>query len=180
MINDNSELIAREEKDFSKYDFEGFYIIYYKEIKGLFLLILIILLFSFYKRDNKVKDKDSTKSICMCVIAKKENRYVREFIEFYKKMKVDKIFLNDNNDINGERFEEVIQDYINNGFVEIINYRGKISPQLKSYEDCYKNNMGLYDWFIFFDVDEFIYLKNYTDIKTFLKEKILKNVKEFN
>ena len=46
-------------------------------------------------------------------------------------MQVDKIFLYDNNDINDERFEDVISDFIENGYVEIINYRGLITPQKK-------------------------------------------------
>lgn len=38
---------------------------------------------------------------------------------------MDKIFLYDNNDNDEERFEEVIGDYINKGFVKLINWRGK-------------------------------------------------------
>ena len=32
-----------------------------------------------------------------------ENKYIREFVEFYEKHGVDKIFLYDNNDIDGEK-----------------------------------------------------------------------------
>jgi hypothetical protein len=42
----------------------------------------------------------------------KKNKYIREFVEHYKNYGVDKIFLYDNNELNGERFEEVINDYI--------------------------------------------------------------------
>ena len=37
--------------------------------------------------------------------------------------------------------------------------------------NCYKNNYLLYDWMIFYEIDEYIYLKNYTNIKKFLSEK---------
>ncbi len=37
-----------------------------------------------------------------------ENHYIREWIEYYLNLGVDKIFLYDNNDINGEKFEDEI------------------------------------------------------------------------
>ena len=59
-------------------------------------------------------------------------------------------------------------EYIKNNFIEIINFRGLVSAQLKEYQDCYKNNYKKYDWLIFFDMDEYLFLKNYTNIKNFL------------
>ena len=41
--------------------------------------------------------------------------------------------------------------------------------------DCYLNNYKLFDWLIFYEIDEYIHLKNYTNIKTFLKEPKFKN-----
>ena len=114
---------------------------------------------------NKQKDK-----VCICVIGKGENRYIKEYVEHYKTLGVDKIFLYDNNDKKGERFESVLSQYINEGYVSIINYRGKFAPQLTMYEKCYNKNKYIYDWFIFFDIDEFINLNNYTNIKDFLNE----------
>jgi hypothetical protein len=90
-------------------------------------------------------------------------------------MKVDKIFLYDNNDENGETFDEVISDYIKDGFVNITNFRGLYKPQHRSYRDCYRKNNDSYDWFIFVDVDEFIYLKDFTDIKSFVSDKRFHN-----
>ena len=107
----------------------------------------------------------------MCTLGKQENRYIREFILFYKKKGVDKIFLYDNNNINGERFEDIIKDYIDMGFVDVINWRGKKTPQLKIMNNCYKRHYFYYDWLIFYDVDEFIHLQNYSNIKDFLNEK---------
>ena len=109
--------------------------------------------------------------LCLCVIAKLENKYIREFVEFYKKMKVDKIFIYDNNDLDGENFEDVISDYIESGYVNITNFRGLERAQHRSYQDCYRNNIDLFDWFIFYDVDEFIYLKDFDNIKSFLMDK---------
>ena len=38
-------------------------------------------------------------------------------------------------------------------------------------DHCYQKNYNKYDWFIFYDIDEFIHLKNYTNIKEFLNEE---------
>jgi ABC-type branched-subunit amino acid transport system substrate-binding protein len=65
--------------------------------------------------------------VCICTLGKEENKYIIEFIEYYKNMGVDKIYLYDNNNIDGEHFEEVIDNYIKSGFVEIVDCRGKKS-----------------------------------------------------
>ena len=62
--------------------------------------------------------------VALCAIAKNENLYIREWANWYKRLGVSKIFIYDNNDINGERFEDVISDFIKTGFIEIIDVRG--------------------------------------------------------
>ena len=57
--------------------------------------------------------------ICLCTPVKNENRYIREFIEFYVKYGIDKIFFYDNNDIKGEKIEPITLDYLNKGFIKI-------------------------------------------------------------
>ena len=109
--------------------------------------------------------------ICICTLGKRENRYIREFALYYKGLGVDKIYLYDNNNIKEERFEEVINDLINNQFIEVINWRGKVKPQLQIMNDCYKRNNNKYDWLIFYDIDEYINLRAYSNIKYFLNEK---------
>ena len=74
----------------------------------------------------------------------------------------------DNNELNGERFEEVINDYIEIGFVKIKDFRGQKRAILTMMNDCYKKNYLDYDWLIFFEVDEFIYLKDFKNIKDYL------------
>ena len=112
--------------------------------------------------------------VCICALGKNENKYIREFVEYYKQYGIDKIFLYDNNDINGEYFQQVVNDYIKNKYIDIINFRGKKHIQVLSYRDCYKKNFMLFDWFIIIDLDEFIYLKNYNNIKTYLRNKKFK------
>ena len=37
--------------------------------------------------------------------------------------------------------------------------------------NCYINNYKIFDWIIFYDIDEYIHLENYTNIKDYLNEK---------
>ena len=108
--------------------------------------------------------------ICLCILGKNENKYIKDFIENYKNYRVDKIILYDNNDINGEKFEEIIGDYIKQEFVHIENWRGMEKMQFNIMNDCYKNNFDKFNWLIFYDIDEFIFLKIYTNIKVFLNQ----------
>ena len=48
------------------------------------------------------------RTICICSIGKNENLYAREFVEYYLNLGVDKLIIYDNNDINGEKFESVL------------------------------------------------------------------------
>jgi len=140
----------------------------------IFFLIFILIIFCDF-HFIKIKSKKLLK-ICLCVIGKRENRYVKEFVEHYKKIGYNKIFIYDNNEINDEKFEDVIQDEIDKGFASIINYRGLKGRQVLSYKDCYKNNNKNYDWLSFFDFDEFLELnppftkiQDYLGIKKFKK-----------
>ena len=109
---------------------------------------------------NKKVNYFSSTKVGLCLISKKENLYIKEFIEHYRNLGYNHIFLYDNNEIDDERFEEVINDEIQNGFVSIINFRGKHKqPQFKVYIDCYEKNSKNYDWLSFFDSDEFLELK---------------------
>ena len=134
-----------------------------------FLLLLIIINNIVYKnRKKEIK-------VCLCTLGKNENKYALEFVEYYKNFNVDKIFIYDNNDILGENFEDVLQKYIENGFVQILNWRGKKKEIFNIMNDCYKKNNKRYDWLIFYEFDEYIFLKDFRSIKTFLNDQRFHN-----
>ena len=110
--------------------------------------------------------------VALCCIAKMENDYIRFFVEYYKSLHFDKIIIYDNNNPDGERFEEVIGDYIRSQFVEVIDYRGVKTPQMKAYQDCYDKFNKAYEWIAFFDCDEFLtFVDGTEDIHAFLNQK---------
>ena len=137
----------------------------------LILYIIYISLKNIICKYEKPRNKINTNiKVCLCTLGKNENKYIKEFVEYYQNIGVDKIILYDNNDLNGEIFKEKINKYIIQGFVEMKNWRGKEKVQFKIMNDCYKNKYDKFDWLIFYDIDEFIYLKNYNNIKEFLNQ----------
>ena len=136
----------------------------------------IILIIFFLKEKEIIKFRiiNNTK-VCICTPVKDENRYIKEYVEHYEKYGVDKIFLYDNNNVDGERLENVIGEYIKKGLVEIFDYRGTKTPIFQIMNDCYQRNYKAYDWLIFFEVDEYIHLSNYTNVKSYLQRDVFKN-----
>jgi hypothetical protein len=130
-----------------------------------------------YTNITRVKRKiySNDRKLCLCTVGKNDNIYIKEFVQFYEKWGVDKIFLYDNNDLKGENFGDIINDYVNEGLVEVIDYRGKNENIINMLDNCYQKNYEKYDWFAFFGIGEFIHLKNYTNIKEFLNEQKFNN-----
>ena len=60
----------------------------------LFFNIIILLLFELKGDNNKLNQI----KICICTIGKNENKYIKEYVEYYKKLGINKIYLYDNND----------------------------------------------------------------------------------
>ena len=128
---------------------------------------------------SEIQNRDlNDLKVCVCTLAKLENKYIREFVEHYKKYGVDKIFLYDNNDIDGEKFDEILKDYIQNGFVQILNWRGRYKAMLSIMNDCYRKNYHNYDWLIFYEIDEYIHLYDYHNIKLFLNQTKFNNCQQ--
>ena len=78
----------------------------------IFYSFIIIYKYSFSKSKKQNMKKEDI-NIALCTLGKKENLYIKEFSDHYKNYGVNKIYLYDNNDIDGEIFEDEINDYIN-------------------------------------------------------------------
>ena len=108
------------------------------------------------------------KGVCLCAICKNEKLYILEFVQYYQKLGYKKIVIFDNNDINGEKIDRILKYYISNNFVEIIDVRGLGKIQIAAYNYCFEKNYNLYDWISFFDIDEFLYIKNNLNINNYI------------
>jgi len=114
--------------------------------------------------------KKKVHKIVLIVIIKNENLYIKEFVQHYFSIGIDNIIICDNNDIDGEKIEDILYNFINNGFVKIINYRGKKNYQIISYQEVYLKYINNYDWFMFFDADEFLILPKNNNINDLFNE----------
>lgn len=126
----------------------------------------LCLMHRWYQRQSQY---NQTGKVALCCIGKMENNYIREYVEYYKALGFDTIFIYDNNDVDGEHFEDVIGDYVSSGFCNIVDYRGRKMCQTQAYQDCYESHRNEYDWIAFFDCDEFLTFADGTkDIHDFL------------
>lgn len=106
--------------------------------------------------------------IALCCIGRRENRYAREFIEHYRRIGFDKIIICDNNHDGEEHFEDVLGEYIEEGFVSVIDYRNHKGIQNRAYTDVYRKYGNYYKWIAFFDFDEYLTIVDGTDIHTLM------------
>lgn len=110
----------------------------------------------------------------LCCIGRHENQYIREYVEYYKKLGITNICLYDNNYDGEEHFEDVIGDYIDSGFVILKDYRNQSKCQIRAYEECYKEYSRKYNWICFFDCDEFLTFKDEISIDGYLSSEKFK------
>lgn len=93
--------------------------------------------------------------VIIVMICKNESRYLREFIDYHLGIGFDRIVIADNNDLDGERYETLLSDYINAFKVQLIDLRGKQGMQKIFYNNL--KHWGIsYKWAAFIDTDEFI------------------------
>ena len=105
--------------------------------------------------------------IMLCCIGRMENKYIREYVEFYKSIGVTNICLFDNNRDGEDDFHDAIGDYIDSGFVILKDYRNRTEPvQLLAYNECYGEYKDEYDWFLFLDIDEFVFFNAQSEFHT--------------
>jgi len=95
-------------------------------------------------------------------IGRLENRYAREWVEHHLRTGFDTIIIADNNHMGEDRFEDVLQTYIDDGTVIILDYRDKTAFQNHAYNDIYRKYQDQYDWMAFFDFDEFLDIREGT------------------
>ena len=116
--------------------------------------------------------------VALACCGRLENRYAVEFVEYYKQLGFDHIFIADNNREGEEHFEDVLQSYVDEGFITILNYRSTEEwIQNIFYIDIYKS-LNDYDWVAFFDFDEFLTLAKDKTIKDYLSRDCFKNANQ--
>lgn len=149
----------------------------WKKLKILFLYLFIC--YTIIKIDKRIYKSQNDIKTALCTIAREENLYVKEFIEYYLKLGVDHIFIYDDNDDNSEK----IIDALDKKFIKNVSIfetkKYNIDNQSHAFTECYKSNYDKFDWFLMLDVDEYLYivnntLKGYLSLKRFNKCDFIK------
>lgn len=111
----------------------------------------------------------------LCAIAKCENKYILEWVQWHLKLGFNKIVIYDNNDPEGERISDTIGNLAG---VEIVDWRGRkqasCETQVAAYNDCYKKHLDV-EWIFFLDIDEFLEFKEGVSLKSFFMNVWTKN-----
>lgn len=102
------------------------------------------------------------KTALVC-IARNENRYIDEWIQYHLKLGFDKIFVF----CDRWKYHPPKDDRIR---VQNILIKGT-SPQIPVYNYALQSLGDNYDWMAFFDVDEFLVLKKHATVQEFLADK---------
>ena len=102
----------------------------------------------------------------MCLIVKNEAEYLAEWINYYQLIGVEHFYIYDNN--SNPPLKSVLQPYIDKGLVTY-HYDTRTIVQTHVYNDCIRNHGKDNTWLGFFDTDEFLVLKQHTQVRDFLQ-----------
>ena len=122
-----------------------------------------------YKKMKETGKENYIYYACSIATAKHENLYVREFVEYYLKLGVEKFYFGDDNPEDIENLSDVLNDYIQKGIVDIeyIYTRNLLHHEFFDY--TFKNVKSRCKWFFFYDLDEFLEFTNKTmTLKSYL------------
>lgn len=101
--------------------------------------------------------------VALVCIAKDEDSYIKEWVEYHIKLGFDDIFMYQNNYRSSYEHKNLIK----------INFDTTDgNRQLQAYNDFIRKNTNKYDFAAFFDVDEFLVLKKHNDVKSFVSEYV--------
>lgn len=146
---------------FKKKGRKGKNVIIPKNTKVIFIILyIVIIIISVYDNINQLKKEKNYKYyFCFCAMGKMENEYINEVIDYYKKLGVDKFYISDNNNINSEKFSDVLSKEIEQGIVEIYDAIGQKVGLIEMFHLLYKKYHSNCRWLSFFDLDEFLLIK---------------------
>lgn len=117
---------------------------------------------------ERLPEKERNKT-GMCSIAKNEEAYLDEWVDYHHALGFDNFYIYDNTD----NFEMKQWGKLKGDHVEVIHYPGG-AKQSSAYRDCSKRfaegNKGNHTWAAFIDSDEFLVLRKHEHVSDFLEE----------
>lgn len=102
-------------------------------------------------------------SLSVLAIAKNENDYIKEFVDFYLLNGVDHFYLYDND--SDVPLSETLCDYLN---VCTIHKISGVRKQFAAYNHFLSHHKNETEWVAVFDIDEFVYTKKHETFRDFV------------
>lgn len=99
--------------------------------------------------------------VALIAIAKREELYIKEWINYHLSKGFDTLIIADNDD-------ELILEKYNSTAVKIEDYTKVEGVQTKAYTELFAKYRYDYDWIFFCDIDEFFVTEDGSDVKSFL------------
>lgn len=128
------------------------------------------MIFRLLRRDGRLEVPASSPTpapFALCAFFKNEARYLKEWIEFYRLMGVDRFYLYNNN--SSDNYREVLEPYLKSGIVRLHQWRGK-NGQVPGFNQCLQRYGALHKWMAFLDLDEFLFPVSGGNLAEFLKD----------
>lgn len=97
--------------------------------------------------------------IALVCIAKNEDDYIQEWVNYHLKLGFDNIFIYENDWASNVEDPKVIKYPVTG-----------VRQQIPSYNNFIKSHKNEYDWAAFLDIDEFLVLKKHKTIHDFINE----------
>ena len=108
----------------------------------------------------------------ICCIAKYENNYINDWVNWHINLGFDHIYIHDNNPVDYEPIESRIEQLDK---VTIYKVPDRIQENIQKYwyNKFYQEHKDEFDWCAYIDCDEYIELKKWSNIKEFLSDEKL-------
>ncbi|MBQ7618272.1 MAG: glycosyltransferase family 92 protein [Desulfovibrio sp.] len=103
----------------------------------------------------------------LCGIAKNENKYLKEWVAYHHYIGFEKIYIYDN-ESDVALYNEVT-DYLNLGICDVYEIKGEAQQNI-AYNHCLKTHGQDCEWLAFFDLDEFLCLKEDDDARVVMRD----------
>lgn len=100
--------------------------------------------------------------IALCAIARLENSYIKDWLDYHLGLGLDHVFIYDNYHTGESRICEVVdtESVPYQGKVTIIEVPDRYAYQMDAYNECYESASKDFDWVCFFDIDEYLTFEN--------------------
>ncbi|MDR2504377.1 MAG: glycosyltransferase family 92 protein [Deltaproteobacteria bacterium] len=107
--------------------------------------------------------------LALCCIAKDEEFFVEEWLCYHSLLGVEHFYVYDNMSAAPLRHLPAVRRFMDQGRLTLMEAEGH-GRQMPSYDHCLRVYGPECRWIGFIDLDEFVYIQNYTDLRAFMAE----------